>query len=90
MLLKYFICERKIKDFFIYLFIYRAGERAQRTALFLKMSSVLKCNSCNIVIDELLSYIQNKISIVDEETLVRICTTSFSSDEIKKLEVFIV
>jgi hypothetical protein len=35
------------------------------------------------VIDELLSYIQNKISIVDEETLVRICTTSFSSDEIK-------
>lgn len=45
--------------------------------------AALKCNSCNIVIDELLSYIQNKISIVDEETLVRICTSSFSSEEIK-------
>ncbi|KAF9808552.1 hypothetical protein SFRURICE_002012 [Spodoptera frugiperda] len=48
-----------------------------------KMSKIIKCNSCNIVINELLSYIQNKISIIDEETLVRICTTSFSSEEIK-------
>lgn len=31
----------------------------------------------------MLSYIQNKISVIDEETLVRICKTSFSSDEIK-------
>lgn len=47
------------------------------------MTTVVKCNSCDIVIDELLCYVQNKISIIDEETLVKICTTSFSSDEIK-------
>ncbi|CAH2088955.1 unnamed protein product [Euphydryas editha] len=48
------------------------------------MTKVLKCNQCNIVIDELLSYLQNKISVADEETLVRICTSSFTTEEIKK------
>lgn len=48
------------------------------------MSNTLKCSACNIVIDELLSYIQNKISVMDEITLVRICKTSFSSEEIQK------
>lgn len=47
------------------------------------MSVILKCNVCNIVIDEMFSYIQNKISVSDEETLVRICTSSFTSEEIK-------
>ncbi|XP_026315752.1 uncharacterized protein LOC113227094 [Hyposmocoma kahamanoa] len=36
------------------------------------MTAVIKCNTCNIVIDEMLSYIQNKVSVMDEETLVRI------------------
>ncbi|CAH2105484.1 unnamed protein product [Euphydryas editha] len=48
------------------------------------MSCTIKCNSCNIVIDELLSYIQNKISIADEETLVKICASTFSIEQIKK------
>ncbi|XP_061722560.1 uncharacterized protein LOC133529004 [Cydia pomonella] len=48
------------------------------------MSNILKCNLCNIVIDELLSYIQNKLSVIDDITLVRICTSAFSSEEIKK------
>lgn len=48
------------------------------------MSNVVKCDKCNIVIDEMLSYIQNKVSIADEMTLVRICLSSFSGDEIKK------
>ncbi|XP_061715306.1 uncharacterized protein LOC133523647 [Cydia pomonella] len=47
------------------------------------MTGVIKCNSCNIVIDELLAYVQNKVSLVDEITLVRICKSAFSSDEIK-------
>ncbi|XP_045449650.1 uncharacterized protein LOC123658255 [Melitaea cinxia] len=47
------------------------------------MTNLLKCNKCNIVIDELLSYLQNKISVADEETLVRICTSSFTADDIK-------
>lgn len=44
----------------------------------------MKCISCNIIIDEMLSYIQNKISVIDEDTLVRICTSSFSSEQIVK------
>ncbi|XP_063531222.1 uncharacterized protein LOC134742173 [Cydia strobilella] len=47
------------------------------------MTNVLKCNACNIVIDELLCYIQNKLSVIDDDTLVRLCRTSFSSEEIK-------
>lgn len=50
----------------------------------MRMTDILKCNECNIIVDELLCYIQNKLSIVDEETLVRICTSTFTSDEIKK------
>ncbi|RVE53771.1 hypothetical protein evm_001663 [Chilo suppressalis] len=46
------------------------------------MASTVKCNTCNIVIDELLAFVQNKISIMDEDTLVRLCVTSFKSDEI--------
>ncbi|KAJ8715420.1 hypothetical protein PYW07_009902 [Mythimna separata] len=48
------------------------------------MTNILKCDKCNIVIDEMLSYIQNKVSVIDEETLVRICVSSFTSDEIKQ------
>ncbi|VVC92927.1 unnamed protein product [Leptidea sinapis] len=31
--------------------------------------STLKCNNCHLVVDELLAYIQNKVSIADEECL---------------------
>lgn len=48
------------------------------------MTNTLKCNNCNIVIDELLAYIQNKISIADEISLVRICESAFSSEQILK------
>lgn len=48
------------------------------------MSRTIKCNSCNIVIDELLSYIQNKISIADEDSLVKICSSTFSCEQIKR------
>lgn len=48
------------------------------------MSTVVKCVSCNVVIDELLSYIQNKISVIDEDTLVRLCTSTFTSEDIEK------
>ncbi|PZC81759.1 hypothetical protein B5X24_HaOG212203 [Helicoverpa armigera] len=48
------------------------------------MAITLKCNSCNVVIDELLCYIKNKISIIDEESLIKICADKFDSDDIKK------
>lgn len=47
------------------------------------MSVTVKCNECNIVIDEMLSYIQNKLSVIDEETLVRLCMSAFTGAEIQ-------
>lgn len=46
-------------------------------------TNTLKCSACNIVINELLSYVQNKISVMDEDTLLRLCSTTFTSEEIK-------
>lgn len=40
------------------------------------MANVLKCSVCNIVIDEL--------TVIDEDTLTRICLSAFSIEEIKK------
>lgn len=48
------------------------------------MTNTLKCNNCNIVVDELLAYVQNKISIIDEESLVQICVSAFQSEEIDR------
>jgi hypothetical protein len=48
------------------------------------MSKVSKCASCHIVIDEMLAYVQNKLSVIDEDTLVRICSSVFSSEEIER------
>ncbi|XP_028173003.1 uncharacterized protein LOC114361969 [Ostrinia furnacalis] len=51
--------------------------------------SCVKCNSCNIVIDELLSYIQNKISISDEESLVKICSSFFTTEQIENSNILL-
>ncbi|KAF9806763.1 hypothetical protein SFRURICE_016917, partial [Spodoptera frugiperda] len=48
-----------------------------------------ECASCNIVIDEMLAYIQNKVSVIDEDTLVRICISSFSKEEIEKSKLLL-
>lgn len=48
------------------------------------MSCTVKCITCNIVIDELLCYIQNKVSICDEESLVKICTSTYTTEQIQK------
>lgn len=45
-------------------------------------SNVLKCSSCNMVISELLAFVHNKISVMDEESIIRICDTAFTPDEI--------
>lgn len=46
------------------------------------MSSTLKCSSCNIVICELLAFIQNKQDVMDEKSLVTLCLSSFSEEDI--------
>lgn len=45
-------------------------------------TNIVKCSNCNIVICEVLAFIQNKIDVMNEDSLVRICTTAFSSEEI--------
>ncbi|XP_063634948.1 uncharacterized protein LOC134805608 [Cydia splendana] len=47
------------------------------------MSKSVQCNSCRIVINEMLCYIQNKLSVMGEESIVRLCTSAFTSDEIQ-------
>ncbi|KAM3955328.1 uncharacterized protein ACR2FA_010778 [Aphomia sociella] len=48
------------------------------------MSCTVKCIGCNIVIDELLAYLKAKLSKADEESLVKLCTSTFSSEDIQK------
>ncbi|KOB66379.1 Mutant cadherin [Operophtera brumata] len=43
-----------------------------------------KVVKCNIVICEVLAFIQNKIDVMSEESIVRICTTSFTTEEIEQ------
>lgn len=47
-------------------------------------TNVVKCNNCNLVINEILSFIQNKIDITDEVSLVAICTSAFSTEDLEK------
>lgn len=44
--------------------------------------NTLKCKSCNIVISEVLAYIQYKQDVMDNESLIKICDSSFSDEEI--------
>ncbi|XP_073947100.1 uncharacterized protein [Choristoneura fumiferana] len=46
------------------------------------MSNMVKCKSCNVVINELLAFISNKIHLLDEQSLRRICVTAFSESDI--------
>lgn len=47
-------------------------------------NKVIKCSHCNIIINELLSFIQNKVEVIDEATLISICAKTFSEEEIYK------
>lgn len=43
---------------------------------------IVKCAQCNIVINELLCFIQNKLAVMDEDGLIRVCVSAFSAAEI--------
>lgn len=45
-------------------------------------SNVIKCTSCNIVISEVLAYVISQLNTVDEETVCRVCVSSFTPEEI--------
>lgn len=44
--------------------------------------NTLKCNSCNIVINEVLSYIQYKFDVIDTISLKKLCESTYSDKEI--------
>ena len=47
-------------------------------------SDIVKCSKCNIVINEVLAFVSNKVDVMDEESLVRICGSAFSAKEIQE------
>lgn len=52
------------------------------------MANKTKCSLCNIVLCELFAFVQNKHEVMDNESLIKICITSFSEfdiDEAKSL-----
>lgn len=49
-----------------------------------KDANVLKCNYCNLVVNELLTFVQHKHEVMDTESLARICNSAFCADEIVK------
>lgn len=52
-------------------------------------SKVLKCDRCNIVIDEVLAFVQNKADIMNKDNLVQICNTAFSAEDIKRAKMLL-
>lgn len=44
----------------------------------------IKCNNCNIVINEVLCFCQNKIDVMNNVSLALLCRQSFQEDEIFK------
>jgi hypothetical protein len=47
------------------------------------ISKRLKCANCNIVICEVLAFIQNKLDVMDEQSIVQICESAFSTEDIE-------
>lgn len=45
-------------------------------------TKLLKCSTCNIVINEVLAFVNNKIDVMDEDSLARICISAFSESDI--------
>ncbi|KAI5635637.1 hypothetical protein NE865_11635 [Phthorimaea operculella] len=47
------------------------------------MTDEPKCSSCNVIINELLAYIADKMDILHEKGMVQICLSAYSSEEIE-------
>ncbi|CAG9795341.1 unnamed protein product [Diatraea saccharalis] len=52
------------------------------------MSST-KCDSCNIVISEVLAFIQNKLEVMDQISLVQLCLGAFSAEDIAEAKILL-
>lgn len=45
-------------------------------------SNMVKCSKCNIMINELLAFVNNRIDVMEEESISRICISAFSESNI--------
>ncbi|KAI5642838.1 hypothetical protein NE865_05136 [Phthorimaea operculella] len=45
-------------------------------------SKLVKCSGCNVVIDEVLAFVNNKIDVMTEESISKICISAFSPTDI--------
>lgn len=45
-------------------------------------TTVLKCKTCNIVINEVLAFVQNKSDVMDEVALASLCLSSFTEEDV--------
>lgn len=45
-------------------------------------ANLVKCSKCNIVINEVLAFVNNKLDVMDEESISRICISAFSENDI--------
>lgn len=45
--------------------------------------SVVKCTNCNVVINEILTFIQNQVDVMNENSIIRLCATSFSCQDVE-------
>lgn len=48
-----------------------------------------KCTKCNIIITELLAFVQNKIEVMDDESIVLISSRSFNSADILAAKILL-
>ncbi|XP_060810044.1 uncharacterized protein LOC132904139 [Amyelois transitella] len=46
--------------------------------------NIVKCANCNIVINELLTFVRHVMDYTDEESIHQLCTTTFSEEDITK------
>lgn len=52
-------------------------------------TKLLKCSSCNIVINEVLAFVCNKIDVMTEDSLCSICTSAFTEAEIADAKILL-
>lgn len=55
----------------------------------MEFSKTVKCVSCNIVINEVLAFISNKLDVMDNESLVQICATAFTVLEVNTAKLLL-
>ncbi|KAL4718508.1 hypothetical protein ACJJTC_010669, partial [Scirpophaga incertulas] len=56
----------------------------------LSVSGIVKCSNCNVVINEVLAFICNKIDVMDEESIRRICVSAFSESDIRNAKELLI